>query len=75
MAPFVHGLEEKFGDQMQFTYLDIDDPDTEPFKKALGYVGTPQFLLLDGNGEIITQWFGLVDPVELEKALNEALAD
>ena len=75
MAPFVHGLEDEFGDRIKFTYLDIDDPQTEPFKQALGFVGTPQFVLLDGNGEIITQWFGLVDPVEFENAFTEGLSE
>ena len=43
-------LEDEFGDRIKFTYLDIDDPQTEPFKKALGYVGTPQFVLLMQRG-------------------------
>lgn len=75
MAPFVHGLEDKYKDRIRFSYLDIDDPQTKPFKEALGYVGTPQFLLLDENGEVTQQWFGLVDPIEFENAFKEILAD
>jgi len=36
MAPVVHGLEQAWGDAIQFVYLDIDDPRTEPFRRQLG---------------------------------------
>lgn len=61
MAPVVHGLEQQWGDQINFVYLDIDDPRTESFKRQFGYRYQPHFFLLDGQGEIIDQWVGRVN--------------
>jgi hypothetical protein len=60
MAPVVHGLEQQWGDRINFVYLDIDDPDTTPFKREFGYIYQPHFLLLDGEGQIVKQWIGPV---------------
>lgn len=73
MAPIVHGLEEKYRDQIVFTYLNIDDNETQKFKEALGYVYQPHIFLLDENGEVIQQWVGYVQQADLEAALVRAL--
>ncbi|OGO72349.1 MAG: hypothetical protein A2Z37_10675 [Chloroflexi bacterium RBG_19FT_COMBO_62_14] len=56
---------------MNFVYLDIDDPQTEPFKRALGYQYQPHLFLLDGQGTILREWIGLVSEEDLEAALKE----
>ena len=73
MAPVVHGLEAKYKDQMNFVYLDIDDSNTLRFKEALGYIYQPHIFLVDGEGQIIMQWVGYVQPAELEAALISAM--
>jgi len=73
MAPVVHGLEAEYFDQVDFTYLDIDDPANDEFKRTLGFRVQPQFLLLDENGEIIQQWFGRVSADNFRSAFDEAL--
>ena len=73
MAPVVHGLEAEYYDQLIFSYLDIDDPTNDDFKRILGFRVQPQFLLLDENGEIIQQWFGRVSADDFRTAFNEAL--
>jgi len=67
----VHGLEQQWGEQVNFVYLDIDDPQTEPFKRALGYQYQPHLFLLDGQGTILREWIGLVSEEDLEAALRE----
>jgi len=67
----VHGLERQWGEQVNFVYLDIDDPQTEPFKRALGYQYQPHLFLLDGQGTILREWIGLVSEEDLEAALKE----
>jgi hypothetical protein len=69
----VHGLEQQWGNKVGFVYLDIDDPDTAPFKRALGYQYQPHILLLDGEGQIVHQWVGFVQESDLGDAL-EAIA-
>lgn len=73
MAPIVHGLEDKYKGQMNFVYLDIDDPNTQLFKESLAYYYQPHVFLLDAEGNIIQQWIGYVQQAELEAALVSAL--
>jgi hypothetical protein len=65
----VHGLEQQYGRQVNFVYLDIDDSRTNPFKRQLGYQYQPDLFLLDGKGKIVRQWVGSVDRETLEQAL------
>lgn len=66
----MHGLEAKYYEQVEFIYLDIDDPNTQPFKEQLGYRYQPHIFLLNEQGEIVEQWIGLVGQAELEEALQ-----
>jgi hypothetical protein len=68
----VHGLEAEWGGQVDFAYLDIDDPATDPFKRQLGYRVQPHMFLLDGSGQILQQWVGFVDEATLDEALAAA---
>lgn len=72
MAPVVHGLEQQWSPQINFAYLDIDDPNTTPFKRELGYNYQPHILLLNGEGEVTQQWVGYVTGEELNAALAGA---
>lgn len=60
MAPIVHGLEVEFHDEINFVYLNIDDPANDQYKQELGYRYQPHFLLIDGEGNILEQWLGPV---------------
>ncbi|OGO09170.1 MAG: hypothetical protein A2Z66_08690 [Chloroflexi bacterium RBG_13_66_10] len=62
----MHGLEQSWGAEIQFVYLDIDDPRTDPFKRQLGYIVQPHLFLLDGEGRIAAQWLGPVRAEDLE---------
>ena len=73
MKPIVHGLEAEYQERIQFTYLDMDDPATDAIKRELGFQWRPHFFLLDGSGEIIRQWVGMVEEQELRAALDGAL--
>jgi thioredoxin-like negative regulator of GroEL len=70
LAPVVHGLEAKYTGQVDFVYLDIDDPNTTPFKSQLGYQYQPHLFLLDGGGNVLMQWVGFTGEGELEAALQ-----
>ena len=73
MAPIVHGLENKYGDQINFVYLDIDDPAGNIIKRELGYRVQPHFFLLDGQGNIIEQWVGIVSEDTLRSSFDKSL--
>ncbi|MBF8257431.1 MAG: Thioredoxin [Anaerolineales bacterium] len=68
----MHGLEAEWDGQVDFVYLDIDDPATEPFKRQLGYRVQPHMFLVDVDGQVLQQWLGFVDAATLEVALEQA---
>jgi len=74
MAPVVHGLEAEYYNQVKFTFLDIDDPGNDEFKQTLGFRGQPQFFLLDGDGEIVQQWFGSVSAESFREAFDQVVS-
>jgi len=75
MAPVVHGLEQIYANQVDFAYLDIEDPRNDEFKRRFGFRVQPHIFLLDGSGEIVQQWVGLVSGEELEAALQAVAAE
>jgi thioredoxin-related protein len=66
----VHGLEVEYYDRINFVYLDIDDSRTDEFKRVLGYRVQPHIFLLDGDGNIIQQWLGLVSESDFRAAFD-----
>lgn len=69
----MHGLEEKWGDHVDFIYLDIDDAQTSEFKSQLGYQYQPHIFLLDTEGNVLQQWVGFVDGQQVQAAIRQAL--
>ncbi len=69
----MHGLEAEYYGQINFVYLDIDDPVNDQFKRALGYQYQPHLFLMDGEGNILGQWVGRVAADELRSAFQGAL--
>ena len=70
MAPVVHGLEQAWGDRINFAFLDIEDLRTETFRRQLGFRLQPQFFLIDGAGTIVARWFGVVEAQDFEAAFQ-----
>jgi thiol-disulfide isomerase/thioredoxin len=73
MAPTVHGLENLYTGQVNFIYLDRDDPATLPLQEKLGYIYQPHFFLLDANSKVIGEWRGYVDGAVLQEAIVNAI--
>jgi hypothetical protein len=70
----VHGLEAEYSDNLNFVYLDIDDPANDEFKSTLGYIYQPHIFLVDGNGAIIQQWVGPVTRDDLVGAFETVIS-
>lgn len=75
MEPIVHGLEAEYGSEIEFVYINIDDPESRAAKNKYGFRVQPHFVLVDGNDEIIGQWFGYNEPVVFEDAFAEILSN
>jgi len=74
MEPIVHGLENEYGEQLDFIYYDIDAPDSADAMQEYNFRVQPHFILLDVNGEIIQEWFGAVPVDQFVTAFDETLA-
>ncbi len=74
MAPMVHGLEAKYFQQIDFFFLDADDPNTLGFQRTYGFQYQPYFVLLDGQGKVIKRWTGFVPQETFESAFAEVLS-
>ena len=62
LAPVMHALEEKYQERITFVYLDIDDPANNLYKYLLGDRLPPVFFFLDGQGNVLNEWQGFVNP-------------
>jgi thioredoxin-like negative regulator of GroEL len=69
----VHGLEVEYYGKVNFVYLDIDNSTNDDFKRQLGYRVQPNLFLLDGEGNIIQQWLGVVTAEELRAAFDSVV--
>ncbi len=74
MAPIVHGLEDLYSDQINFVYLDVDDPATKELKRQFGYRYQPEYYLLDPDGAIVQAWFGFAPPEAFMAVFDNVLS-
>jgi hypothetical protein len=73
MAPVVHGLEQQWGADIDFVYLDIDDSQNDVFKRTFGFTYQPLYILLDSAGQIVERWFGVVEASAFESAFQQVV--
>ena len=76
LAPSIHGLEAAYEGEVEFTFLDIDDPTNQALKDEYGFYYQPYVLLIDANGEIQQSWVGGgIDPYEVQAEIESLLED
>lgn len=73
LAPIIQGVQAEYSDQVNFVYLDIDNPAVDSFKSDLGFQREPQFFLLDPQGRVLKQWVGYVSVSDLRAAIDAAI--
>jgi len=73
IAPVINSLESRYSGQVNFVYLDLEDPANSLLKVLAETRVPPLIFLLDGQGYILNHWRGLVEPLELEQALQLAI--
>jgi len=75
MKPLVHSLEAEYWGQIDFVYLDREDAANRELVAQFGVRGQPVLFLLDAQGNIINQWFGIVNADELQSAFAQVLGE
>lgn len=73
MAPVVHGLEAQYYGQIQFSFLDVDDPAVDPYKEQFNFQYQPLFILLDASGTPVKTWAGAVSAEEFVTEFTKVL--
>ena len=73
MAPVMNLLADKYKEQINFVFLDIDVPENSLYKQLIGDRLPPIFILLDPQGGVINAWEGFVSSSELESALQSVV--
>ena len=69
----MHGLQELYGDQVDFLHVDIENPGAQEAVGPVGITGRTQYVLTDGNGNVLHRWFGYIEQAELEMAFEALL--
>jgi thiol-disulfide isomerase/thioredoxin len=75
MVPIIHQLEDEMSAEVNFLYLDIDDPANNYYKELLGFRNQPHFILLDEEGNQIKDWYGFVDDEEIRNEIQKVVVD
>lgn len=73
MKPIVHELESEYGTQIEFVFVNIDDPESAALKQEYGFRYQPHFLLVDAEGEVIEEWLGYTDAAFFEQTFATVL--
>lgn len=70
----MHRLEDRYKDQIDFVYLNIDLSETLEARQRFDIVARSQYVLIDAQGNIIQKWFGFLDENTVTQAIEEFLA-
>ena len=73
MQPVVNGLEQTWGNEITFTYIDRELPENADIVAQYGIRAQPVYVLLDGNGNEYKRWFGAVSAETFEAEFNAVL--
>lgn len=75
MKPIVHGLEAKYGNCIDFVYLDIDNAATNDAQRQFRFQAQPLLILLDSSGQEVWRKFGGMKADALEAQLKTVLPE
>jgi thioredoxin-like negative regulator of GroEL len=71
MRPIVADLARECAGDVQFVYLNLDDPANNAASRRFGVNSVPRFYFLDPNGNVVRQWIGAVPASEFAPVLEK----
>ena len=74
MKPVVHGLEAEYWGQIDFVYIDRENPDNTTVVNAYGIASQPIFILINPDGTEAQRWFGAPSADTFREAFDTYLA-
>jgi len=72
--PKVHALEAEYWGDIDFVYLDIDNPANAETMRRYGYTSQPYFVFIDPEGNEISRWYGSREADAFRGLFDEYLA-
>ena len=69
----VHGLEKAYGERIAFIRVNILHPESASLMEQFSFSATPEFYLVDEQGQILGAWDDWVEEQELRRAFEQAL--
>jgi len=73
MAPEVTELIEDFDNEINFVFLNVDNPKWEKFIKQFKVNGIPQINFIDSNSNLKATFVGLQEEKTLKDSINDLL--
>ena len=73
MEPIVDGLEDEYGDEFDFVWVDIDTARGRELAREHGFIGQPTFIFFNEEGEEVRRFQGERSRETLEQAIQQAL--
>jgi hypothetical protein len=70
----VHGLEAEYWGQVDFIYIDRENPDNRAVVDRFGISYQPVFVLLDENNNEVARWFDTSEST-IRENLNMVLTE
>lgn len=74
LRPTLYELEEAYTGQVDFIFLDSDNPANQSVKERFRYVAHPHTLLIAPDGSIIHQWYGHNSEADFRAEIDKYLA-
>ena len=75
MAPDIVQLRNDYGDDINFVFLNVDNPKWEKYIKEFNVNGIPQINLFNSQSKITTTFLGLQDEMKIKNAISNLKND
>ena len=70
MAPKVSALKDEYEKDINFVFLNVDNPKWGNYIKKFAVNGIPQVNLFDKNGNLISSFIGKQDEIKIRESIN-----
>jgi len=70
MRPIVNGVKQKYINQVRLAELDFNDDNNRSLVQQFKIIAHPGFALVDGRGNLVKRWIGVIEGSEFETALK-----
>lgn len=71
----MNGLEMEYGSRIQFVRVNILNPENAQLLEQFAFSATPEFYLVDDQGQILGAWDETLESDELRQAFDTHLGD